>query len=458
MFVASNDLRELPLELIERELESVAAQVNATHARWLALVREFDRREGWANTGCRSTSDWVAWRCALNPRSAREHVRVARALGGVPAIEAEFAAGRLSYSKVRALTRIADERSEEELLEMARHATAAQLERIVRATKRVTDAQAAEQHRGSFVRFFWDEDGSLRVDGKLPPDDGALFLRALEAARDTLHEQRRSEAAEAERFRGSAEPPEAVEPVEPPPPPTNADALALMCEAMLMRPPSGLTGGDRYQVVLHVDCEGSAIADGPGVAPETARRLGCDASVVAMVERDGVPLSVGRRTRSIPPSLRRALLARDEHCQFPGCERRRFVDAHHIIHWLLGGETSLDNLVLLCRHHHHCVHEGGYSVARSPDGSLIFRRPEGTEIPRVPAATALAPPHQAGRASGPLHTGSGGPMDFRACVDAAVEAIDSGQPRSSPRGRRDSQDAHPPRADAGDAREDGAHR
>ncbi len=206
MFVSSGKLREVPLELIEREIESMAAQVNATHARWLELVREFDRREGWANTGCRSTAEWVAWRCALNPRSAREHVRVAKALGGLPEIEAEFAAGCLSYSKVRALTRIADQRSETELLELARHATAAQLERIVRATSRVTDAEAGQQQRDSFVRFFWDEDGSLRVDAKLPPDDGALFLRALEAARDTLHEIRRGEAAEAAADRGSAEP------------------------------------------------------------------------------------------------------------------------------------------------------------------------------------------------------------------------------------------------------------
>jgi hypothetical protein len=459
MFVASDDLHQLPLELIERELESMAAQVNATHARWLTLVREFDRREGWANTGCRSTSEWVAWRCALNPRSAREHVRVAKALGELPAIDAEFAAGRLSYSKVRALTRIADERSEDELLEMARHATAAQLERIVRAAKRVSDAAAAEQQRGSFVRYFWDVDGTLRVEAKLPPDDGALFLRALEAARETLHELHRGELEEAAQDRGSAEPRDAgalngpSEPVEPPPPPTNRDGLALMSEAMLLRPPSGLTGGERYQVVIHVEADGhTAIEDGPGLAPATAKRLGCDASVVAMVERDGVPLSVGRRTRSIPPSMRRALIARDGHCQFPGCERRRFVDGHHIIPWFLGGETSLDNLVLLCRHHHGCMHEGGFSMARSPDGSLTFFRPDGVEIPRVPASASAPLPTLTGADAGPLLTGSGEPMDLRACVDAALEAVSPSQPRSSLNGRP--QDAHPPGADAGDARED----
>jgi hypothetical protein len=449
MFVTSDDLRQLPLELIERELESMAASVNATHAGWLALVREFDRREGWANTGCRSTSEWVAWRCALNPRSAREHVRVAKALGELPVIDAEFAAGRLSYSKVRALTRIADERSEDELLEMARHATAAQLERIVRATKRVTDAQAADQQRNSYVRFFWDVDGTLRVDAKLPPDDGALFLRALEAARDTLDELHRGELEEAAEDRGSAEPPAA------PPPPTNADALTLMSEAMLLRPPSGLTGGERYQVIIHVDQHGAAIEDGPGLASETASRLCCDASVVAMLERDGVPLSVGRRTRSIPPSIRRAVMACDRRCQFPACERRT-ADIHHIIPWSLGGETKRENLVGLCYYHHDCVHEGGFSVARGLDDKLIFWDPAGVEIPRVPEARGALPPVERTTVAGPLHTGSGEPMDLRACVDAAVDAVVSGDPRSSASGREEN--AHPPRADAGDAREDAAGR
>jgi hypothetical protein len=423
MFVPAGSIRDVPLELIEREIESLAAQVNASHARWLELVREFDRREGWANTGCRSTSEWVSWRCALNPRSAREHVRVAKALGDLPAIDAEFAAGRLSYSKVRALTRIADERSEAELLELARHATAAQLERIVRAAKRVTTAQADQQNRDSFVRFYWDEDGCLRIDAKLPPDDGALFLRALEAARDSLHDLRRGEAIEAAEDRGSAEPLEAA---TSPPPPSNAEALAMLSEAMLLRPPSGLTGGERYQVMIHVDGRGCSIADGPGISPETARRLGCDASVVALVERDGKPLSVGRRTRSIPPAIRRALVARDGRCQFPGCERRRFVDAHHIRHWAQGGETSLDNLVLLCRRHHRCVHEGGFTIDRGGEGRLLFRRPDGVSVARVPAPRAAPIRYRRRPPAGPLAIGSGAPMDYRACVDAALEAIDTG--------------------------------
>ncbi len=356
---------------------------------------------------------------------------------------AAFGSGRLSYSKVRALTRVADRESEEDLLELARHATAAQLERMVRAARRVTAAEAAEAHRESYVRWYWDDDdGCLHVDAKLPPEDGAIFLRALEAARDSLAQLRderddgsaepRTAAAATPADGGSAEPPEPAPP--PPPAPTNAESLTAMCEATLARPPTGLTGGERYQLLLHVDAStlatdspgasmsgpgACAIADGPGISPETARRLGCDASIVAIAERDGSPVGVGRRTRSIPPSVRRALVARDGRCQFPGCERHRFVDAHHIVHWAQGGATELGNLVLLCRHHHRLVHEGGYLLSRSPAGRLRITNPHGAELQPAPPLPPSAPP---GTSAGPLLTGTGERMDLRSCTEAVLVA------------------------------------
>jgi hypothetical protein len=132
------------------------------------------------------------------------------------------------------------------------------------------------------------------------------------------------------------------------------------------------TRAERYQVVLHVDsdtlaADGSGLGrseleDGTRVSAETSRRLSCDASVVPIRHSvDGSVLDVGRRTRTIPPSLRRALEARDQGCRFPGCGLR-FTDAHHVKHWADGGETALDNLVLLCSHHHRLVHEDGWSV------------------------------------------------------------------------------------------------
>jgi hypothetical protein len=166
-----------------------------------------------------------------------------------------------------------------------------------------------------------------------------------------------------------------------------------------------------------------AIADGPGISPETARRISCDGALVALIERDGEPLSVGRRTRSVPSAIRRALAARDGRCQFPGCERHRFVDAHHIVHWSQGGDTRLDNLVLLCRHHHRLVHEGGYSVSPSltSDGRHTFRDPAGVELHPSPPPPAEPPPLPA--ATGATLTGTGDGMNLGYCVDAVLAAI-----------------------------------
>ena len=118
--------------------------------------------------------------------------------------------------------------------------------------------------------------------------------------------------------------------------------------------------------------------EGPSIPAETARRLGCDASVIAIVEdADGDPLDVGRRTRSIPAALRRAMTARDRGCRFPGCTHTRYVDGHHVHHWADGGETKLSNLVSLCHFHHRQVHEGRIVVQRLHDGAWRFVRPGG---------------------------------------------------------------------------------
>ena len=150
---------------------------------------------------------------------------------------------------------------------------------------------------------------------------------------------------------------------------------------------------------MHVDAdvladgsrEGRAeIEGGPALAVESVRRLLCDASVVPMTDdEDGHPLDVGRRTRAIPPAMRRALASRDGGCRFPGCTQRRFTDGHHVKHWADGGETKLDNLVLLCRLHHRLVHEDGFRVEREPRGAFVFRTPEGRRIEDAPRIRVL---------------------------------------------------------------------
>lgn len=468
-------LREAPTEWIEREIGELAAHIAAAMCRWLELVAEHDRRGAHEAWGFHSCGAWLAWGCSIDPRSAREHVRVARALGELPAVREAFSRGELSYSKVRAITRIATAETEAELAEMARFATAAQLERLVRGYRRcVSPEQAGRLHEERHLSCEWDEDGSLYVRGRLAPEDGALFLRALEAGEQAVRE-RAAEREGGPAQGGSAEPTGKGE--EPPPQggsagpaggvkealqggsaeprpsrgARRADALAALCEGALAGGRQMRSAPERQQVVVHVDAAGLAgdeehagadecrIEDGPAICTETARRLACEGSLHSILHRSDGSLSAGRRTRAVPAAMRRALEARDEgRCRFPGCENRRWVDAHHIRHWARGGETKLDNLVLLCGHHHRLVHEGGFGVTRRADGELRFHRPDGREVPTVPSPTRgdlgeLRAWNRAARA-GPqpnslLPLGRGEPFDeelavagllARACPEARV--------------------------------------
>jgi Domain of unknown function (DUF222)/HNH endonuclease len=421
------ELGTMPLELLEREITELAAHINAATCSWLLLVGEFDRREGWSEWDCRSCSHWLSYRCGLSPAAGREQVRVARTLAGLPAIRAAFGAGELCYSQVRALTRVATADTEQDLVMIARHATAAQLDVIVAAYRGVLRYELGPGADRRYLRCGYDDDGSLLIQGRLPAEEGALVLAALEAGRDALREGRTSRPGEAQDAPGSGEMSEAAAGSAPAesthngdngaldpdghhgePPPgqrpavSNADALVLMSQTLLSSGPAERSGGDGYQVVVHVDA--ATLADdggggpcqldqGPALHPETARRLACDASLVRILERDGRPLSVGRKTRTVPPALRRALKSRDPICRFPGCDRRRFLHAHHVDHWANGGHTDLSNLVNLCSHHHRLLHEGGYRIERGAHGALRFRRPDGRAMPTHPPRPT-GEPHQ----------------------------------------------------------------
>jgi hypothetical protein len=201
-----------------------------------------------------------------------------------------------------------------------------------------------------------------------------MSLQALTAAQDALYQR--------DRRRGPLSP---VPAPEPNPVQQRADALLLMAESALHHELDPGAPGERYHVILQVDASGeSTLGDGTHVSAETSERLSCDASRTWIRhDEERVPVEVGRKTRTIPPALRRALLHRDQVCRFPGCERR-FVQAHHIRHWAHGGPTVLSNLVLLCRYHHRAVHEEGYQVTRGEKGALAFYRPDGQAVLEVP--------------------------------------------------------------------------
>src|SRR5918994_2188626 len=177
-----------PLERLGDEITELASHIHAAPCRWLGLVAEFDRRGGWAEWGCRSCAHFVSWRCGIRPVTAREHVRIANRLEELPLIRAAFADGRLSYSQVRALTRLENVEREQELLDLARHATASQLERMVRAYCGIVAAErvAAGGRPERYVTCDHADDGSLLLRARLPAEEGAVVLTALDAAMDRL--------------------------------------------------------------------------------------------------------------------------------------------------------------------------------------------------------------------------------------------------------------------------------
>ena len=375
------------LDRLGDEIAELSAHLDAATARLLALIREFDARGGW-NSGFSSCAAWLGWRVGLDLGAARERVRVARALGTLPRLAEALARGELSYAKVRALTRVATPATEARLLAVGRAGTAAQIERIVRGWRRADRQaevrQATRQHAERGLHLYPDEDGTVLVRGRLTPEVGALLIRALDAARETLYQRTRATAGVTAPDPAMAPPTRAQQ---------HADALALLAETALHHEIDPGAPGERYQVVVHVDAAVLADPEQPGqsvleegghVSAETSRRLACDASRVVMRHDDeGRLLEVGARTRTIPPALRRALLHRDRSCRFPGCHAR-VGEGHHVRHWAQGGPTTLGNLVLLCRRHHHAVHDEGYRVFRGPDGALDFRRPDGRPLPEVP--------------------------------------------------------------------------
>lgn len=372
----------ISLAELEAQITELAGQLNAANYRWLCLIAEFDRRNGWADGKLPSCAHWLNFKCGLNLGAAREKVRVAHALDSLPKIAASMSRGELSYSKARAVTRVACEATEDTFLMIALHGTAHHVEKLVRGYRQAQQAEElsreARQHTHRSLSYWFADDGSLVLKGRLPALAGAMLIKALDVAIETVHSSEISANVVEERPMSYQA--------------RRADALTAMAEHYLAgRSDSSGTASsgtaDRYQVIVHVDAEtlrdhGAGrceIEHGPSIPAETARRLTCDSSLIEVLESEaGEPLDVGRKTRSIPPAIRRALNSRDGGCRFPGCTHARYVDAHHIQHWANGGKTKLSNLVTLCRLHHRLVHEGEISIEKTAGGGgWRFLHPDG---------------------------------------------------------------------------------
>ena len=429
---ASNDFSTMDDDALAAAVSTLAAHIHAATYRLLVLIAELDRREVWAAQGALSCAHWLSWACGIDTHTAREKVRVARALTELPLLSEALAKGELGYSKVRALTRIATGGNEADLLNIGLHGTAQHVEKFVRLYRRAKRAEETEradaQHENRGLTFWHEDDGTdgaaravLARDGCAHPErarcgDGGACGGAAGGGvgRRRIRRRRTSQLGRLDKTH--------PRPMRPPMPglgneplptggktprcswPTShvgtfirgpsrtvrrADALAWMAERMFEPGDAPKLAPDRHEIVVHVEADVLAdsragrceIEHRTAIAAETARRLCCDAGIVPVVDGpNGEPLSVGRRTRSIPPAVRRALSSRDRGCRFPGCTATHRLHGHHVRHWADGGETSLDNLILLCPTHHRLVHEGGFDVQRLDDGAFRFTNPPGLTI------------------------------------------------------------------------------
>jgi len=424
------------------EIARLAGRVNVATHRLLTCVRLFDVSEGWHRQGAQSCAHWLTWRIGIDPGAAREKVRVARALGMLPAIDRVFGEGRLSYAQVRAVTRIATPDNEQRVLEIALAATGAQLERICRGFRRATEADrehAAERQ----VRARTLGDGLVKLEVVLSADEAELVMQALTAGRRALSGAAMASEGGSLAVRARVGRDEA----SPAPQATAVDALVHLVSAFLARKDDSAaapgTDGPRAEVVLHVDQDlvsddhtlAATLGDGTRVSAETLRRVACDGGlVVAVSGAQGQVLDIGRRTRAIPSAIRRAMVLRDRHCRFPGCANRAFLHGHHVQHWMHGGRTSLDNLLTLCSFHHRQVHEGGFELRVTNSGDVDAFAPSGKRLAAVPAVRPEPgvfewtdggwDARDGGRPDGdgtfPLPMWDGEPVDYGACVDALI--------------------------------------
>ncbi len=365
---AASDL--VSIEELDQSILDLAARINIATYELIVLVREFDERAGFLKWGFENCAEWLAWRCDFSLATAREKVRAARALKTLPLVTRAFAVGELSWSKVRELTRVANERNEDALVDFAlRHTSSHVADRCrelrmgdvasVEIAERAFDRRALRVHRDA-------DRGVMRITIDLPLEAGELVDKALDKARD-------DECLEI---------PDLVDTSWSK---RQADAFVTMIKDYLAGGTQDQKNPDNYLVNIHVDQSALAGGDGRSSLPiESVKRLCCDGPALVVTEDQGEPLSIGRKTRVVPKAVERAVRARDKNCcAFPGCRNTRFLECHHVEHWANGGETSLDNLLLLCTRHHTLVHEGGFRIDKNFNDEWYFVRPDGVAVPDI---------------------------------------------------------------------------
>ena len=359
--------REVSNDRIDEAFAHFGALTSAGQAKVCELIQEVDARQSWMTDGARNLVDWVAARINVRPGTAGLLVRVAQRLVDLPILSERFSRGYLSLDQVDAISCIASLDTEESLIVDVLGLSTAELDRAARRANPPSkaDERTVRERRAAFLQWNLDE-SELHLRANLAAAEGQIVQEAMKEAADRV----------------------------PPNPETGmfdcyparlADGLVEICATtgdVSSSPPQITVNADLE--ALTTETEGVAeLSSGALVPNETARRLCCDAVVETMITDGTQIIGVGRNTRTVPGWLRRLVYYRDgNRCRFPGCGNTRWLQVHHIRHWSQGGKTDLDNLIVLCGHHHRFVHEHHWHITTSPTNQFEFRRPDWTLHPQ----------------------------------------------------------------------------
>lgn len=389
MFVTVADVAGLTDDELSAALLDASAEVNRAEAHRLVVAAEWDRRQAWAADGAYNGRCWLASRCTLSRSEAGAILRTARVVASAPVVAAAVAEGSLPVAKAEVLASVVTERTagafveaQQVLVDEARRLSVDDTRTMARWWQRLADQDGAEPvDTLPQVRVTTAADGTVHVAGVLEAEDGAVFRTVLDAIADQLWRAERAGMDDCRQH------------------PTVAlgarlrsEALAEMARRATAADPARTGARPLLSVVIDLPtlegrADRPATVDGGGVlSAEDARRLACDADIARVLTGpDGVVVDVGRTARTATADQWRALRLRDKGCTWPGCDRPPgWCQSHHIIWWENGGRTDLANMTLLCSHHHHRVHDHGWSLERLDDGGLRFTGPDGRILSRPP--------------------------------------------------------------------------
>ena len=425
-----NQLEALPLPELEAEVCSWASRISAATSHWLSVITIFDQRKGWAKAGMPSCAHWLSWRCGIGLRASYEYLRVARALQALPHLREVFGNGAISYSKVRAVTRIATAETERRWVSEALRYSARRLERLVTLQLKIDAEKDKDGGNGggevgnedpSHCSWRWNDDGTFSLNLVLDATRGAVMCKALELAESGIEEEKAGRAStdsdNSAQIRPQGDNPKRKSARR------RAEAATAMAATFLAQGLPALADPIPYMVNVHVDihtltgasdsarrarseqeskekttrrvCE---LEGGAILPPSIARQLSCDSILqTILTDAGGNPLALGRSRRRPTTKLRRAIYARDGGvCQYPGCRHHKWLQIHHMLEWEADdGATDPANLILICSMHHRLIHDRSLVLRRGPDGELLVFWQDGTVLRDAPAMATTRDPLRA---------------------------------------------------------------